>query len=134
MVRLIGVGSALVCIQQPTKSGLTSIKVSSTGTKSVGIAEALFEVKAASVIANVDKLIEDARVRALKFILFLYRFREDTGIARRTAYELYNNPTQAPHTKVLSEICDREALLQAERYEIQPEEIIEWVTPKKIVA
>ena len=50
-----------------------------------------------------------------------YRFREDTGIANRTAYDLYNNPTQVPHTTVLSKICDR--------YEIQPGEILEWVPP-----
>ncbi|MEO1185359.1 MAG: helix-turn-helix transcriptional regulator, partial [Cyanobacteria bacterium J06636_27] len=33
----------------------------------------------------------------------------------------YNNPTQVPHTTVLSKICDR--------YEIQPGEILEWVPP-----
>lgn len=47
-----------------------------------------------------------------------YRFRKDTGIAQRTAYDLYNNPDQLPSSTVLSKICDT--------YEIQPSVILEW--------
>jgi DNA-binding Xre family transcriptional regulator len=47
-----------------------------------------------------------------------YKFRQDVGIAQRTAYDLYNNPDQIPSSTVLSKICDT--------YEIQPNEIIEW--------
>lgn len=49
----------------------------------------------------------------------VYQFRKDTGIAQRTAYDLYNNPDQIPNATVLKKICDR--------YEIQPNEILEWV-------
>lgn len=52
-----------------------------------------------------------------------YRFREDVGIANKTAYDLCNNPKQVPHTTVLSKICDH--------YEIQPGEILEWVPLEK---
>lgn len=48
-----------------------------------------------------------------------YRFQKDVGIAQRTAYDLYNNPDQLPSSTVLSKICDA--------YEIQPNEILEWV-------
>lgn len=47
-----------------------------------------------------------------------YRFRQDVGIAHRTAYDLYNNPEQLPSSTVLSKICDA--------YEIQPNEVLEW--------
>lgn len=48
-----------------------------------------------------------------------YRFRKDTGIAQRTAYDLYNNPEQLPSSTVLGKICDA--------YEVQPGELLEWV-------
>ncbi|BAZ13219.1 hypothetical protein NIES4071_50580 [Calothrix sp. NIES-4071] len=49
----------------------------------------------------------------------VYKFRKDTGIAQRTAYDLYSNPWQLPNSSVITKICDC--------YEIQPNEIIEWV-------
>lgn len=49
----------------------------------------------------------------------VYEFRKQTGIAQRTAYDLYNTPSQLPASTVLAKICDR--------YEIQPNEVIEWV-------
>jgi DNA-binding Xre family transcriptional regulator len=48
-----------------------------------------------------------------------YRFRQDVGIASRTAYDLYNKPDQLPSSTVLSKICDA--------YRIQPNEILEWI-------
>ena len=48
-----------------------------------------------------------------------YKFRQDTGIAQRTAYDLYNNPEQIPSSTVLDKICDA--------YEVQPGELLEWV-------
>lgn len=48
-----------------------------------------------------------------------YRFRKDVGIAQRTAYNLYNDPSQLPSSTVLSKICDA--------YEIQPGILLEWV-------
>ncbi len=50
--------------------------------------------------------------------LTVYRFQKDTGIARRTAYDLTNKPDQLPAQPVLTKICDT--------YEIQPGEILEW--------
>lgn len=52
-----------------------------------------------------------------------YRFQRDVAIAQRTAYDLYNNPTQLPSSNVLSKICDA--------YRIQPGEIIEWIDPSQ---
>ncbi|MBW4645600.1 MAG: helix-turn-helix transcriptional regulator [Goleter apudmare HA4340-LM2] len=49
----------------------------------------------------------------------VYQFRKDVGIAQRTAYDLYNNPEQLPNAVVLAKICDH--------YEIQPNEVLEWV-------
>ena len=51
--------------------------------------------------------------------LTVYRFQKDTGIARRTAYDLTNKPDQLPATPVLIKICDT--------YRIQPCEILEWI-------
>ena len=48
-----------------------------------------------------------------------YRFRQDTGIAQRTAYDLYNKPEQLPSSTVLEKICSA--------YEVQPGELLEWV-------
>jgi DNA-binding Xre family transcriptional regulator len=49
----------------------------------------------------------------------VYQFRKDTGVAQRTAYDLYGNPWQLPNSSVITKICDC--------YQIQPSEIIEWV-------
>jgi DNA-binding Xre family transcriptional regulator len=48
-----------------------------------------------------------------------YQFRKDTGVAQRTAYDLYDKPEQLPSPDVLRKICDA--------YEIQPGVILEWV-------
>jgi DNA-binding Xre family transcriptional regulator len=48
-----------------------------------------------------------------------YKFRKDVGIAVRTAYDLYNNPSQLPSAAILTKICDT--------YKVQPGEILEWV-------
>lgn len=49
----------------------------------------------------------------------VYRFRKDTGIAQRTAYDLYNRPEQLPSPDVLRKICDT--------YQVQPNVLIEWI-------
>ena len=48
-----------------------------------------------------------------------YQLKKDANIAQRTAYDLYNRAEQLPSSAVLSKICDA--------YEIQPNEILEWV-------
>jgi DNA-binding Xre family transcriptional regulator len=48
-----------------------------------------------------------------------YQFRKDTGIAQRTAYDLYANPEQIPGPTVLEKICST--------YRIQPGELLEWI-------
>jgi DNA-binding Xre family transcriptional regulator len=48
-----------------------------------------------------------------------YQFERDAGIAHRTAYDLYNNPSQIPSSSVLTKICDT--------YRVQPGELLEWV-------
>ncbi|MFM6451271.1 MAG: helix-turn-helix domain-containing protein [Planktothrix sp.] len=48
-----------------------------------------------------------------------YRLWKDAGLAPKTAYDLYNNPSQLPSSSVLSKICDT--------YEVQPSELLEWV-------
>jgi DNA-binding Xre family transcriptional regulator len=52
-----------------------------------------------------------------------YRFRQDVGIAQRTAYDLYNNPDRLPSSTVLSKICDA--------YEVQPNDLLEWDKKEK---
>lgn len=49
----------------------------------------------------------------------VYAFREKTGIANKTAYDLVNTPTQIPSGNVITKICDA--------FEVQPNEILEWV-------
>jgi DNA-binding Xre family transcriptional regulator len=49
----------------------------------------------------------------------VYKFRKDTGIAQRTAYDLYHDPWQLPNSNVMTKICDS--------YQVQPSEIIEWI-------
>lgn len=48
-----------------------------------------------------------------------YQFRKDTGIAQRTAYDLYGNPFQLPSSTVLTKICDF--------YEVQPSLLMKWI-------
>ena len=49
----------------------------------------------------------------------VYRFRQETGIAQRTAYDLYNKAEQLPSPDVLRKICDT--------YQVQPNELMEWI-------
>lgn len=56
----------------------------------------------------------------------VYQFRKDTGIASRTAYDLYNKPEHLPSPDVLRKICDA--------YEVQPGVILEWVPKTKATA
>ena len=49
----------------------------------------------------------------------VYAFREKTGIANKTAYDLVNTPTQIPSGNVIAKICDA--------FQVQPNEILEWV-------
>ncbi|NEP59727.1 MAG: helix-turn-helix transcriptional regulator [Symploca sp. SIO2G7] len=53
----------------------------------------------------------------------VYEFRKRTGIAPRTAYDLYNEEWQLPSSTVLTKICDR--------FEIQPSVLLEWVSPEE---
>lgn len=55
----------------------------------------------------------------------VYRFRKDTRIAQRTAYDLYNKPEQLPSPNVLRKICDT--------YQVQPSALIEWIPQVKQV-
>jgi DNA-binding Xre family transcriptional regulator len=48
-----------------------------------------------------------------------YQFRKDTGIAQRTAYDLYAKPEQLPSSTVLAKICST--------YRVQPGELLEWI-------
>lgn len=52
-----------------------------------------------------------------------YQFRKDTGIAQRTAYDLYARPEQLPSSTVLDKICST--------YKVQPGELIEWVPERE---
>ena len=52
----------------------------------------------------------------------VYKFRQDTGIAQTTAYELYKNPKHLPSIRVLERICDA--------YQIQPNDILEIISWK----
>jgi len=47
-----------------------------------------------------------------------YRFWQETGLGRDTAYRLYNDPTYIPTGQVLNKICST--------YKIQPGEFLEW--------
>ncbi|HEY9735484.1 MAG TPA: helix-turn-helix transcriptional regulator [Trichocoleus sp.] len=47
-----------------------------------------------------------------------YKFSQDAGIARRTAYDLYDHPEQLPSPDVIRKICDA--------YEVQPGELMVW--------
>jgi DNA-binding Xre family transcriptional regulator len=47
-----------------------------------------------------------------------YRFWQDTGIGRDTAYRMYNDPTYIPTSKALNKICGA--------YRIQPGSFLSW--------
>jgi DNA-binding Xre family transcriptional regulator len=48
-----------------------------------------------------------------------YQFIKDTGIAPTTGYKLAKDESHLPSIRVLESICDK--------YQIQPNEVIEWV-------
>ncbi|BAY50477.1 hypothetical protein SAMD00079811_81060 (plasmid) [Scytonema sp. HK-05] len=48
-----------------------------------------------------------------------YRFWQDTGLGRDTAYRLCNDPTYIPTGGVLDKICAT--------YKVQPGELLTWV-------
>ena len=54
----------------------------------------------------------------------VYQFRQKTGIANKTAYDLYNNPLQYPGRDVMNKICSA--------FEVQPGELLEWVPDEGI--
>lgn len=47
-----------------------------------------------------------------------YRFWQDTGIGRDTAYRMYNDPAYIPASAALNKIC--------EAYRIQPGDFLFW--------
>ncbi len=47
-----------------------------------------------------------------------YRFWQETGLGRDTAYRLYKDPTYIPTGQVLDKICST--------YKMQPGEFLEW--------
>ncbi|ABW31521.1 helix-turn-helix domain-containing protein [Acaryochloris marina] len=47
-----------------------------------------------------------------------YRFWQDTGVGRDTAYRMYNDPTYIPTSSALNKIC--------EAYKIQPGDFLAW--------
>lgn len=47
-----------------------------------------------------------------------YRFWQDTGVGRDTAYRMYNDPTHIPTSKALNKICSA--------YKIQPGTFLVW--------
>jgi len=49
----------------------------------------------------------------------IYEFRKRTGIANRTAYDLYHNSGQYPGPGVMDKIC--------EAFNVQPGDILEYV-------
>lgn len=49
----------------------------------------------------------------------VYEFRKRTGIANKTAYDLYNKPEQYPSRDVMDKICST--------FRIQPALLLEWV-------
>ncbi len=49
----------------------------------------------------------------------VYRFWQDTGISRNTAYDLYNNPSRFPTAEVMAAIIST--------YGVEPNDIVEFV-------
>ncbi|NET32956.1 MAG: helix-turn-helix transcriptional regulator [Cyanothece sp. SIO1E1] len=56
----------------------------------------------------------------------VYKFRQDTGLANKTAYDLYNNPFQYPAKGVMEKIC--------KTYKIQPGILLEWVPDTEVAS
>lgn len=58
--------------------------------------------------------------------LTAYQFIKETGIAPGTGYKLYKDSKHRPSPDVLEAICDT--------YEIQPNEVLEWVKDEPFVS
>jgi len=56
--------------------------------------------------------------------LTVYRFWQETGISRNTAYELYNNPDRYPMADVMEAIC--------RTYKVTPSDVIEWIPDEDV--
>ncbi|MFM7448533.1 MAG: helix-turn-helix domain-containing protein [Leptolyngbyaceae cyanobacterium] len=56
--------------------------------------------------------------------LTAYQFIKETGIAPATGYKLAKDPDHLPGIRVLEAICDK--------YQVQPNEIIEWTEEAKV--
>jgi len=56
--------------------------------------------------------------------LTIYGFRQKTGIANKTAYDLYHNPGQYPSREVMNKIC--------KAFNIQPGDLLEWVPEEEV--
>ena len=69
-----------------------------------------------SVVNTVKSFVDEKEVT-------VYQFSKDTGIALKTAYSLYNNPSQRPSPSVLEKICDY--------YKCQPCKLLKWVESEK---
>ena len=54
-----------------------------------------------------------------------YRFWQDTGIGRDTAYRMYGDPTYIPSSKALNKIC--------EAYNLQPGEFLYYVPDNEVL-
>lgn len=60
---------------------------------------------------KIKKLVNNKKIS-------VYQFKKETGLAMRTAYDLYNHPDHIPSPQVLLKIC--------QTYEVQPGEILIW--------
>jgi DNA-binding Xre family transcriptional regulator len=67
---------------------------------------------AAMTIRNRIKELVDSRG------LSIYRFWQDTGISRNTAYELYHHPERYPMAEVMEAIC--------RAYGVTPGDVLEY--------
>lgn len=56
----------------------------------------------------------------------VYQFRQQTNIANKTAYDLYNNPLQYPGRDVMDKICST--------FRVQPGDLLEWVSENEEAA
>jgi DNA-binding Xre family transcriptional regulator len=56
----------------------------------------------------------------------VYQFRKETGIANKTAYDLYNHPGQYPGKNVMEAIC--------RVYNLQPGDLLEYLPCEKVQA
>lgn len=65
-----------------------------------------------SVLNTIKQFISDREISR-------YRFWQETGLGRDTAYRLCNDPTYIPTGNVLEKICAT--------YKVQPGELLTWI-------